>query len=142
MRYPTVAGGRGGAHGDDDADGEDDDQSSDHYAATRHRHANATRDDEGRSAPTPPHGHDVGARARSKPLRRYPPEVLSDAEVAALLAACREDSPAGIRNRALLTVLYRAGLRITETLALRLPVHNSPRTRDGERGASARRHRA
>lgn len=94
--------------------------------ATRHRHANATRDD-GQATPTPPHGHDVSPRARSKPLRRYPPEVLTDAEVAALLAACREDSPAGIRNRALLTVLYRAGLRITETLALR-PIDLDPRS--------------
>ncbi|MCL4212074.1 MAG: hypothetical protein KJZ68_15585, partial [Phycisphaerales bacterium] len=83
--------------------------------AARHRHANAVRDDDHLPrpggppvtvTPTPPHGHDGGPRARPKPVRRYPPEVLTDAEVAAALAACREDSPAGIRNRALLTVLY------------------------------------
>ena len=49
--------------------------------------------------------------------RRFPPEVLSDAEVRALLDACG-DGPTGLRNRALLVVLYRSGLRIREALAL------------------------
>jgi site-specific recombinase XerD len=48
---------------------------------------------------------------------KFPPEVLSPAEVAALFAAC-SSGPAGIRNRALIAVLYRAGLRISEALAL------------------------
>lgn len=51
--------------------------------------------------------------------RRYPPEVLSPAEVAALFAACAADDWIGVRNRALLALLYRAGLRLGETLALR-----------------------
>ena len=58
------------------------------------------------------------APRRSKPRRRLPPEVLTDAEVRALLAACPGTLP-GIRNRALLTLLYRGGLRIGEALALR-----------------------
>ena len=50
--------------------------------------------------------------------KRYPIEPLTTEEVSALLAACSERAPTGIRNRALITVLYRAGLRISEALAL------------------------
>lgn len=39
-------------------------------------------------------------------------------EIARLLAAC-PDSTSGIRNRALLAVLFGAGLRITEGLAIK-----------------------
>ena len=56
---------------------------------------------------TPPH----------VPRRRYPPEVLTDAEACGLLDACGQ-RPTGLRNRALITVLYRAGLRISEALDL------------------------
>jgi integrase len=52
--------------------------------------------------------------------RRFPPEPLSPAEVDALLHACSRRAPTGIRNRALIAVLYRSGLRIGEALALRL----------------------
>jgi len=51
---------------------------------------------------------------------------LSGVEIAALLAACPDDTVVGLRNRALLAVLYRAGLRITEALALR-PIDIDPR---------------
>jgi len=44
--------------------------------------------------------------------------VLTDAEVRALLAACGDDL-VGIRHRALLVMMYRAGLRISEALSLR-----------------------
>ena len=57
-------------------------------------------------------------KARKKPKRRLPPEVLSPDEIAAMMDACA-DTPAGIRNHALITVLYRAGLRINEALELR-----------------------
>ena len=50
--------------------------------------------------------------------RRLPPEVLTDAEVCALMRACGLYSPTGIRNRALIALLYRAGLRINEALTL------------------------
>ena len=56
---------------------------------------------------------------RIKPMRRLPPEPLTPEEVQMLLDACPDDSPAGLRNRALIAVLYRAGLRITEALSLR-----------------------
>ncbi len=50
--------------------------------------------------------------------RRLPPEILTDGEVCRLLDACSPRAPAGIRNQALIAVLYRAGLRINEALTL------------------------
>jgi len=50
---------------------------------------------------------------------KYPAEPLTRAEVAALLRQCSVKAPTGIRNRALIAVMYRAGLRISEALALR-----------------------
>ena len=52
--------------------------------------------------------------------RRRPPEVLSEAEAIALLKACSTRAPTGLRNRALIAVLWRCGLRISEALALEL----------------------
>lgn len=52
--------------------------------------------------------------------RTFPPEILTENEIAALLRGCSQTAPTGIRNRALITVMYRSGLRIGETLALRL----------------------
>lgn len=49
--------------------------------------------------------------------RIFPPEVLSRDEVMALIEACA-NTPAGARNRALIALLYRTGLRITEALSL------------------------
>lgn len=57
-------------------------------------------------------------KRRPKPRTRRPAEVLTDAEVRALLAACGDDL-VGIRHRALLVMMYRAGLRISEALSLR-----------------------
>ncbi|MFM9957650.1 MAG: tyrosine-type recombinase/integrase [Phycisphaerales bacterium] len=56
------------------------------------------------------------APKRRRP-RRYPPEVLTDAEVRLLMDACGE-GPRGDRNRALLALMYRTGLRVSEALAL------------------------
>jgi site-specific recombinase XerD len=49
----------------------------------------------------------------------YPAEWLTPAEMRALLAACDGTTLAGMRNRALITVLWRAGLRCSEALDLR-----------------------
>jgi site-specific recombinase XerD len=57
--------------------------------------------------------------AASGPVKRRPPELFTPAEVAALIGQCSTRSMSGIRNRALLTLLYRSGLRISEALALR-----------------------
>jgi site-specific recombinase XerD len=52
--------------------------------------------------------------------RRRPPEILSEAEAIALLKACSTRAPTGVRNRALIAVLWRCGLRISEALSLEL----------------------
>jgi len=57
-------------------------------------------------------------RTATRPKRRLPPEVLSDAEVCALMQACGRYTPTGLRNRALIALLYRTGLRINEALSL------------------------
>jgi site-specific recombinase XerD len=51
--------------------------------------------------------------------RKFPPEPLTPGEVAAVIGGCSPRARTGIRNRALLTLLYRSGLRISEALALR-----------------------
>lgn len=51
--------------------------------------------------------------------RKFPAEILNDDEVGRLIARCSRRAPTGIRNRALLVVLYRSGLRIGEALAIR-----------------------
>jgi integrase/recombinase XerD len=50
--------------------------------------------------------------------RKLPPELLTAEDVRALLAACSPSAPTGLRNRALVVVLYRAGLRLEEALSL------------------------
>lgn len=50
--------------------------------------------------------------------RKFPPEPLSPVEVAAIIGQCSKKAPTGVRNRALLALLYRAGLRVAEALAL------------------------
>ena len=59
----------------------------------------------------------MGAR-RTNRGRRLPPEILTDDEVHALLRACSGKAATGIRNRALIAVLYRSGLRISEALSV------------------------
>ncbi len=49
---------------------------------------------------------------------KYPVEPLTRSEVERLLQACSK-GPTGIRNRALLAVMWRSGLRVSEALALR-----------------------
>jgi site-specific recombinase XerD len=52
--------------------------------------------------------------------RTYPAEILTPEEVGMLFRACSSRAPTGIRNRALLTILYRSGLRVSEALDLSL----------------------
>jgi site-specific recombinase XerD len=49
---------------------------------------------------------------------KLPPEPLTEGEVKALIRSCSKRAVTGIRNQALIVVLYRAGLRISEALAL------------------------
>jgi site-specific recombinase XerD len=46
--------------------------------------------------------------------RRRPAEPLTTDEVLALMKACSQRAPTRIRNRALVAVLRRSGLRISE----------------------------
>ncbi len=48
---------------------------------------------------------------------RYPPEILTADEVRRLLEACGT-TQMGVRHRALIALLYRSGLRVSEALAL------------------------
>src|SRR4029450_577709 len=74
-----------------------------------------------RRKPQPPVRHAEAARRPHRPANkglRYPAEILTADEVRALIKACSNRAPTGIRNRALLVLLYRAGCRISEALRL------------------------
>jgi integrase len=63
-----------------------------------------------------------GYRAGLKPPNwklTFPPEPLDDAEIRRLLATFGSDAKRDVRNRALITVLWRTGLRVSEALDLR-----------------------
>ena len=57
---------------------------------------------------------------RSRRSRRQLPKVLDEAQVVALLEAPDTDTALGLRDRALLEVLYATGLRVSELAALRV----------------------
>jgi site-specific recombinase XerD len=50
--------------------------------------------------------------------KKFPAEPLTKDEVRALIGVCSKRAPTGIRNRAMLVVMYRGGLRVGETLQL------------------------
>jgi len=50
--------------------------------------------------------------------QKYPAEPLTQDEARVIFNACSKRAPTGIRNRALLVVLYRGGLRISEALSV------------------------
>lgn len=70
-----------------------------------------------RRAPVTTPGHNKGRPPRNKG-RRFPPTPPTVEEAVAILEACRVDRVTGRRQRALIIVLWRAGLRISEALAL------------------------
>lgn len=47
-----------------------------------------------------------------------PAEILSGSEVQRLIGACSQRSSIGVRNRALITLMWRSGLRVSEAIAL------------------------
>ncbi len=53
-------------------------------------------------------------------ISRYIPEVLTYEEIQAMLATIDLSTPHGLRNRAMLEVLYASGLRVSELIKLRL----------------------
>ena len=63
---------------------------------------------------------DPTLRVEMPRLGRPLPKALSEADVEALLAAPDTGDPLGLRDRAMLEVLYASGLRVTELISLRL----------------------
>ena len=55
---------------------------------------------------------------RRPPRKRYPAEILTPGDVERLMAACGTGTWTTDRNRALIAVLYRSGLRISEAVAM------------------------
>jgi integrase/recombinase XerD len=60
----------------------------------------------------------LNLQAPKKPPRF--PRTLSESDVEALLAAPGADSPLGIRDRAMLEVLYASGLRVSELVGVKV----------------------
>lgn len=79
--------------------------------------------------PTDP-GYHAGRTPANKG-QTFPPEVLNPDEVRALIQAASGRAPTGIRNRALVAIMARAGLRLAEALALK------PKDVDPSRGTVA-----
>jgi len=63
---------------------------------------------------------DVVASLVSQRTLRHLPRVLDETEVEALLAVPDPSTPAGLRDRAMLELLYATGLRVSELVGLRL----------------------
>lgn len=63
-------------------------------------------------------GHNAGKKPPNFGLT-FPPEPLSPAEATRLLDTFDINTKRGVRNRALIAVLWRSGLRVSEALALR-----------------------
>lgn len=64
--------------------------------------------------------HDLLSALDLPRLDRYLPETLSEADVEQFLAVELPETPLGLRDRALLEVLYASGLRASEIAGLRL----------------------
>ena len=56
-------------------------------------------------------GHHAGRTAPNRG-KTYPVEILTEEEATALVQECSRRAPTGVRNRALIAVLYRAGLEV------------------------------
>jgi site-specific recombinase XerD len=86
---------------------------------TNSTHEDKTKARRDYNSPATVKGYRVG-QPNQNAGKRFPVEILTPDEVRALIRACSNRAPTGIRNRALLVMLYRGGLRVSEALALRL----------------------
>jgi integrase/recombinase XerD len=64
---------------------------------------------------------DPTLRIEAPKLPRSLPKTLTEADVERLLAAPAVDEPLGLRDRAMLEVLYASGLRVSELVTLKTP---------------------
>src|SRR5262245_66431769 len=79
------------------------------------------RNSGGRRRPTQEQSAGGSPGRRRRPANKgqcYPAEILAADEVRALIRACSNRAATGVRNRALLVLLYRAGCRTSEALRL------------------------
>lgn len=63
---------------------------------------------------------DPAASVKAPHIEKKPPEILSIEEMKLLLGQPCQDKPKGQRDRAMLTLLYATGMRVTELVSLRL----------------------
>ncbi|SEB19363.1 site-specific tyrosine recombinase XerD [Pedobacter hartonius] len=63
---------------------------------------------------------DPSAQLEAPKLSRKLPDVLSVAEINELISAIDVSKPEGMRNKAMIEVLYGCGLRVTELITLRI----------------------
>jgi integrase/recombinase XerD len=63
---------------------------------------------------------DPSAQLEAPKLSRKLPDVLNVAEINALISAIDASKPEGMRNKAMIEVLYGCGLRVTELITLRI----------------------
>jgi integrase/recombinase XerD len=82
-------------------------------------------------------GQQPGQPAPNRGMK-LPGEVLTPDEIRALLRQCSHRAPTGVRDRALITVMYRAALRVSEALALKVSdvdmKHGTVHVRNGKGG--------
>jgi integrase/recombinase XerD len=64
--------------------------------------------------------HDPTLNVEAPKLTRGLPKTLTEADVEALLGAPDADTPLGLRDKAMLEVLYASGLRVSELVSLAL----------------------
>jgi integrase/recombinase XerD len=65
-------------------------------------------------------GHDPTVRLKAPKAWRHLPDALSEADVERLLDPALEPGPLGIRNTAIVELMYASGLRVSETVGLTL----------------------
>ncbi len=63
---------------------------------------------------------DVSEELKAPKIEKKLPEILSVYEVARLMEQPDENAPKGIRDKAMLELLYATGIRVTELISLRL----------------------